>query len=75
MTQPTIDTLQKRVIRAEIKSLKSAKRKIATDANREFRRIVSDVKKLMREHASIGSAVKRESTLIDRRLSILQGRL
>ncbi|MEI6169340.1 MAG: hypothetical protein WCS52_19325 [bacterium] len=71
----TIATAEKRVIKAEITTLRKALRKVALDCKRETRKGVLAKGKIDKEIKRIAAILKRETAAVYRRLSILQGRL
>ena len=75
MKTTTIATAEKRVIKAEIKTITAARRKVISDCNKEIGRINKAGRQLVREHTRATRATDRELVTIDRRLGILHGRL
>ena len=71
----TIRSAEKRVIKAEIRSLKKARREIVSSYLKESKRITADARKAARSFAQVTKSMRRESASVDRRISILQGRL
>jgi hypothetical protein len=75
MKKQTIATAEKRVIKAEISTLKRAAKKISADTTKEYRRIIKAHHALDRETQRISKSCDRETAAINRRLAILTGRL
>jgi len=72
---PSIAKAEQRVNKAEIKTLKSARRKVIQDCNKEISRINRELRKLTLNHGAVTRSTTREIEAIERRISILQGRL
>lgn len=71
----TIATAEKRVIKAEIATLKRASRKVDFDRKKEQRRIANEIRKLERLYTKNTNASRNAGKAILRRLAILEGRL
>ena len=71
----TIAAAEKRVLKAEITTLKKAVRKVQQDARAEANNIARAHKALDRKYLRLLNACKRETKAATRRISILQGRL
>ena len=71
----TIATAEKRIIKAEISTLKRAARKVDADRKKEQRRITTEIHKLERLYTKNTNASRTAGKTILRRLAILEGRL
>jgi len=71
----TIAAAEKRVVKAEITTLKKAVCKIKKDAATETNSILRAHKLLDRQYLSICKATTRETKAATRRIAILEGRL
>lgn len=71
----SISTAEKRVIKAEIKTLKRAVRKITSDSVIEAKRIDRAREELDRQYLRVSKSYDRETKSACRRISILEGRL
>ena len=71
----TIASAEKRVIKAEISTLKRAARKVDADRKKEQRRITTEIRKLERLYTKNTNASRTAGLGILRRLAILEGRL
>ena len=71
----TIATAEKRVIKAEIATLKRASRKVDADRKKEQQRITTEIRKLERLYTKNTNASRNAGKTILRRLAILEGRL
>lgn len=71
----TIATAEKRVIKAEIATLKRASRKVDADRKKEQGRITAEIRKLERLYTKNTNASRNAGKTILRRLAILEGRL
>lgn len=75
----TIATAEKRQIKAEMKSLTSARKKILTDSIQAANAALKELRAAQRKHTAIlnriDKAVPRETAKITRRIAILEGRI
>lgn len=71
----TIAAAEKRVITAEISTLKKALRKVDADRKKEQSRITTEIRKLERLYTKNTNASRTAGKGIIRRLAILEGRL
>jgi DNA-binding transcriptional regulator GbsR (MarR family) len=71
----TIQAAEKRVIKAEIATLKKAFRKVDADRKKEQSRITTEIRKLERLYTKNTNASRTACLTILRRLAILEGRL
>lgn len=71
----TIAAAEKRVIKAEIATLKRASRKVDADRKKEQGRITTEIRKLERLYTKNTNASRNAGKTILRRLAILEGRL
>lgn len=71
----TLATAEKRVIKAEISTLKKAVRKVDADRKKEQSRITTEIRKLERLYTKNTNASNRAKASAIRRLGILEGRL
>jgi DNA-binding transcriptional regulator GbsR (MarR family) len=71
----TIQAAEKRVIKAEIATLKKAFRKVDADRKKEQSRITTEIRKLERLYTKNTNASRTAGLTILRRLAILEGRL
>jgi ribosomal protein L20 len=71
----TIRTAEKRVIKGEIRSLKKARREIDSAYTKELNRITAVIRQADMSAKRAMKKLRSETASVDRRISILQGRL
>ena len=71
----TIATAEKRVIKAEIATLKRASRKVASDHIAAHKKLAAEQRRINRDFARLDRSEQRAGSAIARRLAILEGRL
>lgn len=71
----TIASAEKRVIKAEIKTLAKNRSKVTKDTTREVNLCTAEISKLNRKLNRIVQSEILECKKIDRRIAILEGRL